>query len=45
MIDCKAIFNLQKQIIESPDLTETQKLKMLSESINKTLGEKSEGEQ
>jgi|GEM_PF-1621908 len=40
MIDCKAIFNLQQQIIDSPSLTSDEKLKMLGDSIKKTLGEK-----
>ena len=38
VIDCKAIFSLQKQIINSPVLTAEQKLKMLEDSINETLG-------
>ena len=42
MIDCKAIFNLQQQIIDSPSLSPEEKLKMLSDSIKKTLGEQSE---
>ena len=38
-IDCKAIFNLQQQIINSKHLTAEQKLKMLADSISATLGE------
>jgi hypothetical protein len=41
LIDCKAIFNLQQQIIDSPSLSADEKLKMLGDSIKKTLGEKS----
>jgi hypothetical protein len=38
VIDCKAIFNLQKQIIKATSLTDAEKLKMLEDSINETLG-------
>jgi len=41
-MDCKAIFNLQKQIIKAPNLTDAQKLKMLEDSINETLGTENE---
>jgi hypothetical protein len=44
-IDCKAIFNLQTEILESPDLTDAQKIKMLKASIAKTLGNKKEEEE
>jgi hypothetical protein len=42
VIDCKAIFNLQKQIINAPKLTDAEKLKMLEESIDKTLNDEKE---
>lgn len=38
VMDCKAIFNLQKQIIKSTTLSDAEKLKMLEDSINETLG-------
>ena len=38
VIDCKAIFSLQKQIINAPKLTDAEKLKMIEDSINETLG-------
>ena len=38
VIDCRAIFSLQKQIINAQGLTDAQKLKMLEDSINETLG-------
>ena len=44
VIDCKAIFNLQKQIINAPKLTDAEKLKMLEDSINETLGIVNESE-
>jgi len=43
-IDCKAIFSLQEQIIESANLTAEQKLAMLLASIKKTLGEEKQDE-
>ena len=39
VIDCKAIFSLQRQIINAPQLTDAEKLKMLEDSINETLGD------
>jgi hypothetical protein len=44
VIDCKAIFNLQKQIINAPKLTDAEKLKMIEDSINETLGVENESE-
>jgi hypothetical protein len=44
VIDCKAIFSLQKQIIKSTALTAEQKLKMLEDSINETLGKDKDDE-
>jgi hypothetical protein len=44
-IDCKAIFNLQKQIIKAQNLTDAQKLKMLEDSINETLGSEKTSEE
>lgn len=44
LVDCKAIFNLQMEIIEAPTLTDEQKLQMIRSSIKKTLGTKSESE-
>jgi len=38
VVDCKAIFSLQKQIINAPKLTDAEKLKMIEDSINETLG-------
>jgi len=37
--DCKAIFNLQREILNSPKLTDEEKVKMLKNSINNTIGE------
>ena len=42
VMDCKAIFNLQKQIINAPKLTDAEKLKMIEDSINETLGNEKE---
>ena len=39
VIDCKAIFNLQLQIIKAAGLSDEQKLKMLEDSIKDTLGD------
>lgn len=36
-VDCVVIFNLQMEIIDAPDLSAGQKLKMLKNAINKTL--------
>ena len=44
VIDCKAIFSLQKQIIKAPTLSAEQKLKMIEDSINETLGIKEDSE-
>jgi hypothetical protein len=44
VIDCKAIFSLQKQIINAPKLTDAEKLKMIENSINETLGIDKEAE-
>jgi hypothetical protein len=44
VIDCKAIFSLQRQIINAPKLTDAEKLKMIEDSINETLGDKKDSE-
>ena len=44
VIDCKAIFSLQRQIINAPVLTAEQKLKMIEDSINETLGKDKDNE-
>jgi len=38
--DCKVIFNLQKQILNAPELSSDRKVEMLKQCINDTLGEK-----
>jgi len=38
--DCKVIFNLQRQILNAPELSSDRKVEMLKECINDTLGEK-----
>ena len=38
--DCKVIFNLQRQILNAPELSSDRKVEMLRECINDTLGEK-----
>ena len=38
--DCKVIFNLQRQILNAPELSSDRKVEMLIECINDTLGEK-----
>jgi len=43
-IDCKAIFNFQRQILKSTVLTAEQKIQMIVEAINETLGEEKQDE-
>jgi len=38
--DCKVIFNLQRQILNAPELSSDRKVEMLKECIDDTLGEK-----
>ncbi|MCL2225163.1 MAG: hypothetical protein FWB96_09395 [Defluviitaleaceae bacterium] len=40
--DCKAVFSLQREILNSPKLTDEEKVKMLKNSINNTIGEEKE---
>jgi hypothetical protein len=42
--DCKVVFNLQKQILNAPELSPERKVEMLRECICDTLGEKDEKE-
>jgi len=42
--DCKVIFNLQKQILNAPELSSDRKVEMLKECIDDTLGEKETAE-
>lgn len=40
--DCKVVFNLQKQILNAPELSPERKVEMLKECICDTLNEKSD---
>jgi len=42
--DCKVIFNLQRQILNAPELSPERKVEMLKECINDILGEKESDE-
>jgi hypothetical protein len=42
MADCKAVFSLQREILNSPKLTDEDKVKMLKNSINSTIGDEKE---
>jgi hypothetical protein len=37
LIDCKAIFNLQKEILDAPMISDADKIAMLKNSIENTL--------
>jgi hypothetical protein len=40
LTDAKVIFNLQKQILNAPEISAERKVEMLKESISDTLGDK-----
>jgi len=40
--DCKAVFSLQREILNSPKLSDEDKVKMLKNSIDNTIGNEEE---
>jgi hypothetical protein len=43
--DAKVIFNLQNEILEAPELSDSRKVEMLKSSIKNTIGNKTEVEE